>query len=284
MKKLKNLIAAALCLCTMCALCAAPAQALEYNFGAPSGPEYGKATSFEPVVTADGGAMKNEDVSKNAALIPPAFGSPSAYTLNTGFPLTPNLAPGYMPGEGVVISDGIITSAGVGGIGGSTVTPPDLSGIVSSGTAAYPGISASTVGYTEVTSDLYYSDGSLGVLEIPSLNVKVKVYQGTDSAALAKGAGHFENTSIWSGNVAVAAHNRGVRNDFSQIHTLRSGDVITLTTALGTRTYAVSGVSNISVNDTSGLGTSGTNMITLYTCVANQPDYRWCVTAVAVGG
>ena len=283
MKKLKNLIAAALCLCTMCML-ALPAHALEYNFGAPSGPEYGKATSFEPVVTADGGAMKNEDVSKNAALIPPAFGSPSAYTLNTGFPLTPNLAPGYMPGEGVVISDGIITSAGVGGIGGSTVTPPDLSGIVSGGTAAYPGVSASTVGYTEVTSDMYYSDGSLGVLEIPSLNVKVKVYQGTDSAALAKGAGHFENTSIWSGNVCVAAHNRGVRNDFSQIHTLRSGDVITLTTALGARTYAVTGVNRISVNDTSGLGTSGTDIITLYTCVANQPDYRWCVTAVAVGG
>ena len=279
MKKLKTMIAAALCLCTMCAL-ALPAHALEYNFGAPSGPEYGKATSFEPVVTADGGAMKNEDVSKNAALIPPAFGSPSAYTLNTGFPLTPNLAPGYMPGEGVV-TGGIISSAGSGG---STVTPPDLSGIVSGGTITYPGVSASTVGYTEVTSDMYYSDGSLGVLEIPSLNVKVRVYQGTDSDALAKGAGHFENTSIWSGNICVAAHNRGVRNDFSQIHTLNTGDAITLTTALGARTYAVSSVSRISVNDTSGLGTSGTNMITLYTCVANQPDYRWCVTAVAVGG
>ena len=282
MRTLKKLIAAALCLCTVCTL-AIPAHALEYNFGAPSGPEYGKATSFEPVVTADGGAMKNEDVSKNAALIPPVFGSPSAYTLNTGFPLTPNLVPGYMPGEGVV-TGGIISSAGIGGNGGSTVTPPDLSGIVSGGTITYPGVSASTVGYTEVTSDMYYSDGSLGVLEITSLNVKVKVYQGTDSAALAKGAGHFENTSIWAGNVAVAAHNRGVRNDFSQIHTLRSGDVITLTTALGARTYAVTGVNKISVNDTSGLETSGTNRITLYTCVANQPDYRWCVTAVAAGG
>ena len=81
---------------------------------------------------------------------------------------------------------------------------------------------------------MYYSDGSLGVLEIPSLNVNVRVYQGTDSAALAKGAGHFDGTSVWAGNVAVAAHNRGVRNDFSQIHTLNTGDIIILTTALGT--------------------------------------------------
>ena len=40
--------------------------------------------------------MKNEDVSKNAALIPPSFGSPSADALGTGTYLTPNLAPGGM--------------------------------------------------------------------------------------------------------------------------------------------------------------------------------------------
>ena len=205
MKKLKTMIAAALCLCTVCALCAAPSYALEYNFSAPSGPEYGKPTSFEPVVTADGGATKNEDVSRNAALIPPSFGSPSAYTLNTGTPLTPNLAPGYMPGEGAVTGGSSTGSAGVGVSGGTAVTPPDLSGIVSGGAAAYPGASAYTAGYTAVTSDLYYSGGYLAVLEIPSLGVNVKVYQGTDGDTLYKGAGHFENTSIWNGNVAVAA-------------------------------------------------------------------------------
>ena len=61
------------------------------------GPDYGKSTSIEVIYTADGGAMKNEDVSKNAALAPPAFGSASADTLHTGTPLTPNLAPGYQP-------------------------------------------------------------------------------------------------------------------------------------------------------------------------------------------
>ena len=274
MKKLKNLITAALCLCAVCTLCAAPAQALEYNFGAPSGPGYGKATSIEPVATADGGAMKNEDVSKNAALIPPGFGSAGAYTPNTGVPLTPNLAPGYMLGEGATIT----------GSDGITVIPPDLSGILSGGTAVYPGASASTVGYTEVTSGLYYSDGSLGTLKIPSIGVTVKVYQGTDTAALAKGAGHFENTSIWDGNVAVAGHNRGAHSIFGEIHKLKTGDVITLTTRLGTRTYAVTGVAKVSVYDISGLSPSGTNTVTLYTCVMDQPDYRWCVTAAATGG
>ena len=70
--------------------------ALDYSIDAPGNPDYGDPTSIEVVHTADGGAMKNEDVSKNAALIPPSFGSPSADALGTGTYLTPNLAPGGM--------------------------------------------------------------------------------------------------------------------------------------------------------------------------------------------
>ena len=91
MKKLTMLFSI---LCLTLAL-TVPASALDYNIDGPGDPEYGKSTSIEPVATADRGELPNVDVSKNAALIPPGFGSPSAYTLNTGTPLTPNLAPGY---------------------------------------------------------------------------------------------------------------------------------------------------------------------------------------------
>ena len=100
---------------------------------------------------------------------------------------------------------------------------------------------------------------------------------------LAKGIGHFEDTSIWNGNVCLAAHNRGANSYFGQIHTLDIGDKITLTTKLGTRTYEVVSVSKVSETDRSGLAASNGNMITLYTCVMNQNAYRWCVQAVEVG-
>ena len=74
MKKLTTLCLAA---CLAAAL-ATPASALDYTIDAPEGPDYGKSTSVEVVHTADGGALKNEDVSKNAALVPPGFGSASA--------------------------------------------------------------------------------------------------------------------------------------------------------------------------------------------------------------
>lgn len=274
MKKLTTLFSI---LCLTLAL-TVPASALDYNIDGPGDPEYGKSTSIEPVVTADRGELPNVDVSKNAALIPPTFGSPTAYTLNTGTPLTPNLAPGYMLGEGAIIN----------GNTGVTVAPPDFntipSGIVSGNGTNTGGTVTRTpsTGYTEVTSDLYYSGGYLATLKIPSLKVSVKVYQGTDDKTLAKGAGHFEDTSIWDGNCAIAGHNRGANCYFGEIHNLNVGDTITLTTQLGTRTYAVTSVNKISDTDNSLLAPTGENCVTLFTCVRNQRAYRWAVRAVEV--
>ena len=274
-----TVIFSTLCLSLVLTIPASAAGPLEYIINAPGTPEYGKPSSFEVVHNADNGAMKNEDVSKNAALIPPGFGSYSADTLNTGTPLTPNLAPGYQPVSGTVINGG----SGV-------IQPPAMGSGSSSGSLFVPGSSTVTVtgpggvssGYTKVTDDLYYTGGHLGTLKIPAIGLNVKIYQGTDSTALKKGAGHFEDTSIWDGNVALAAHNRGVTNHFGQIHTLEVGDKITLTTRLGTRTYAVTSVSKVAETDRSALAPSTNNMITLYTCVRDQREQRWCVQGAEV--
>ena len=311
MKKLTMLFSV---LCLTLAL-TVPASALEYNIDGPGDPEYGKSTSIEPVVTADRDEMPNVDVSKNAALIPPTFGSPTAYTLNTGNPLTPNLAPGFSglpskPSEAGSMGkggarertqfspqagtewSGLCDDAGEGAVingnTGVTVAPPDFntipSGIVSGSGTNTGGTATPTpsTGYTEVTSDLYYSGGYLATLMIPSLNVNVKVYQGTTSAILAKGAGHFEDTSIWDGNCCIAGHNRGTNCYFGEIHNLNVGDTITLTTKLGTRTYAVTSVNKISETDNSLLAPTSENCVTLFTCVRNQSAYRWAVRAVEV--
>ena len=257
---MKKLFVFAFAISLMAAL-AVSTSALEYTIDAPDDYDFGRSTSVGTVHTADGGAIKNTDASKNAALIPPAFGSESMNALNTGEYLTPNLAPGGMPASGSVIGGG--ASGGV--TPGSTV----------SGGSYQP-----SVLFTDVTSDLYYKNGSLGKIEIPTLGLSVRIYQGTDSKTLVKGVGHFEDTSIWEGNVCLAAHNRGANSCFGRIHTLDIGDKITLTTKLGTRTYKVTDVSKVSETDRSGLADSGENMLTLYTCVRNQRDQRWCVTAV----
>ena len=270
----------------LCALCCAPAHALEYDFDAPEDYLFGQPTSDDTIYEWEN---PNVDRSKNTALAAPGFGSPTSYLPGSGEYLTPNLVPGALSG-GLVNQVGSAGANTTGGAAGSSFVPGQYPSVDTSGNFTMTQIPSSptdiaqgstTSGYTEVTDDLYYANGSLGTLKIPAIGLTVKVYQGTDSAALKKGAGHFTDTSIWDGNVAFAGHNRGdLDNHFGKIHTLEAGDTITLTTLLGTRTYAVTSVEKVSVTDSSGTAATTDNRVTLYTCVMNQPDYRWCVTAI----
>ena len=129
---------------------------------------------------------------------------------------------------------------------------------------------------------MYYSDGHLGTLKIPAIDLSVKIYEGTDSDTLHKGVGHFEDSSIWSGNVGLAGHNRGKVQPFNKLYKLAVGDEVTLKTKLGTRTYKVISVSKVGENDRSGLAVTRENKLTLYTCVEDERDYRWCVVCTEI--
>lgn len=273
------------------ALCVGQAEALEYTMEAPEDYLFGRATSVEIIHGLE--ENPNVDRSKNVSLIPPRFGSQTSYLPGSGEYLTPNLVPGALSG-GLVTQVGSVNypitssvTAGTGGDGGFAL-PTSVDG------AEYPDNPTFSMSYqqnptvqsrfTDVTADLYYSAGHLGTLKIPSIGVSVKIYQGTDTAQRAKDAGHFTDTSIWDGNVCLAGHNRGSHGIFGDLHTLDVGDKVTLTTKLGTRTYAVSSVKKISETDNTDTASTSENCITLYTCVRDQSEYRWCVRATEITG
>lgn len=136
----------------------------------------------------------------------------------------------------------------------------------------------SSVQYTS-KSEVLRKDGSIGTLKISEIGLNVKVYDGTTSNSMKKGVGHFSETSYWNGNIGLAGHNRGVNDNFGKLKKLSKGDVITYKTELGTRKYEVFYVGQIGVTDLSRLNPSNENIITLITCVENQPLLRLCVQA-----
>ncbi len=252
---------------SLCILCTGQASALEYKLDAPGDFLFAQPTTQEEPIRA--WENPNTDRSKDVSLIPPGFGSATSGLPNSGQALTPNLIPGALNG-GLVTETGSVNRPSInGGI------PNPVSEMTTTQTAQ-------TTAYTGVTSNLYYANGQLGVLKIPAIGVNVKVFEGTGSSTLAKGAGHFPGTSIWNGNIAVAGHNRGTNCYFGNIHTLKAGNIITLTTKLGTRNYTVTSVSKVLETDTSGTAATSNNQITLYTCVRNQSAYRWCVKGVQI--
>ena len=258
-------------------------QAADYTVEPPSTALFGTPTSVSVIMVGDNVNRAAIDMSKNSALIPPAFGSATSNLRYSGTLLTPNLAAQYADASRVQQTASSMLSQPT-----VFVTSTVSSGTVINGTTTVDPVSTSTVMYndytyyafTEVDEDMHYSGGYIAKLSIPDLNLSVKVYEGTTSSVLSKGVGHFKDTSIWDGNVCLASHNRGTGAYFEDIHELDLGATVKLTTKLGTRKYEVYSIEKISVDDISDLQNTSDNIITLITCVKNEADYyRWCVKA-----
>lgn len=117
-------------------------------------------------------------------------------------------------------------------------------------------------------------------LEIPSINLKANIQEGTSKEIMEQFVGHFEESKKWAGNVCLAAHNRGYKNNyFSEIKNLKEKDEIIYYFKGSHRKYVVE--KNFIIQDTnwSYLEDTEENKITLITCVENEPNYRRCVQA-----
>lgn len=251
-----------------------------YTVSPPSAGIFGTPTSITTVVVGDNVNKAAVDVSKNSALIPLAFGSHTSNLRNTGELLTPNLASVYTEKATMIATQPSVTVSSNVNTGINTTQSTYIPGnIASFDDYLYDEEEA----FTKLTSSMYYSGGHIGTLKIPEIDLSVKIYEGTTNSVLKKGVGHFKESSIWNGNVCLAAHNRGTNDYFGEIHELDYGDKIKLTTKKGTRTYEVYSIKKISVNDTSRLQGTADNIITLITCVKNEADnYRWCVQGYVV--
>lgn len=118
-------------------------------------------------------------------------------------------------------------------------------------------------------------------LEIPKINLKAKISEGTDEENLNKYIGHFEETAIIDGNIGLAAHNRGYSvNYFSNIKELKKGDKIFYTYNGKTVEFEVDTYGIIAETDWSKLKETKDTRITLITCVENEPEQRRFVQAI----
>lgn len=121
----------------------------------------------------------------------------------------------------------------------------------------------------------------LGKIKIEKIGVEAPIMDGTGQNVLKFSVGHFQNTSYWNGNVALASHNRGsYAHYFEKINKLNVGDEIKYQTKLGTRIYSVSEIQQISEDDLSVLENTNDNTITLITCIKDNASLRLCVKGV----
>ena len=128
--------------------------------------------------------------------------------------------------------------------------------------------------------DLVLADGTMGIIKIEKIGFESLIQDGTDLKILDNYVGHFKNSSIFDGNVALAAHNNS--KFWKNLNKLSNGDKIIYTCLLGTKTYEVFNIKIISSDDWSLIQNSNKNLITLITCVHGKPSERLCVQGIEV--
>lgn len=115
-------------------------------------------------------------------------------------------------------------------------------------------------------------------IEIPKIKLKAEIKDGTDYENLNKYVAHFKESSYINGNVCLAAHNRGYKvNYFQNIKNLQKGDKIIYEFKNVKQTYIVTENKIIKDSDVHEIENTKENIITLITCVENEPEKRRCV-------
>lgn len=265
MKRKLLFLSAVLTLALSLSICA---NAADYSFDGIASAEYYPSTGYESIYGSRYNYGSTNVIDYQYPELP--FGVVSTTSVGV-------MEKVRLPGQ--IVSSGII-SVDVSGGGSVYAVPGTYSGGTVTPTVYQPTVYQPTA-FTGV-DDMKRSDGSIGTVKIPSLDISMKVWEGETDSSMAKGMGHYSSTSGWNGNVGVCGHNRGAKYVIGSIKNLKIGDTIKYTTVYGTRTYAVSFVGKISNTDWSYLQATSDNRITLTTCLADQPAYRICVQAIEV--
>lgn len=131
---------------------------------------------------------------------------------------------------------------------------------------------------SEITKEDIKVNEEIGIILIPALNVEAPIFQGVTSEVLKYSVGHFEETSLWNGNVVLASHNRGsYAHYFWGINELKNGEEIIYITNMGERRYKVVDSKIIEETNVDILGDTEENTLTLITCVTGEKSKRRCV-------
>ena len=108
----------------------------------------------------------------------------------------------------------------------------------------------------------------VGVIDIPKIGLDMVVIEGTGTAQLQQGPGHYPGTPLpgQQGNVAIAGHRTTYLHPFYNLNELSPGDSILITTVQGEFLYQMTSNQVVSPSDVAVVDATTTPQLTLTTC------------------
>ncbi|MCF2528985.1 sortase [Yinghuangia soli] len=146
--------------------------------------------------------------------------------------------------------------------------------------------------HERISEDFHTDTGPLGgairegtpvaLLEIPALDLRQVVVEGTTADLLRGGPGHLRNTALpgQRGNAVLMGKAWTYGEPFGDLHKLRRGQIIDVTTQQGRFAYQVRETRRVDEGDDDVIAPGGPNQLTLVTTDSwLEPDGRTVVVA-----
>lgn len=113
-------------------------------------------------------------------------------------------------------------------------------------------------------------EDGIGILNIPKIDLKVIIEEGTDMKTLRHSVGHFKDTPMpWeNGNSAIAGHRQYTYGEFfNRVDEIEIGDLIDIQTLHGKINYKVIKKEVIEATQMEVLDNTDEDCLTIITCV-----------------
>ena len=126
------------------------------------------------------------------------------------------------------------------------------------------------------------TDDMIGLIEIPSINLKYPILEGIDDTVLKQAVGHFPSSALpgEGSNTTLIGHNNFILAEpFKRLSLLSEGDVINIITQNTTYKYQVVKYYIVDAYNTDIVSPSDEEKLTLVTCTDDAQD-RFVVEAL----
>lgn len=129
-----------------------------------------------------------------------------------------------------------------------------------------------------------FANNVIAIINVPKVDIRYPVVEGTTDEILKKSLGHFEGTALAGevGNFCVAGHrNSSYARYFNRLDEVNIGDEIIVETRTNKYTYIVNKTFKIHESETEVLDQTDEKKITLITCTNGyKPKYRIVVQGI----
>lgn len=136
----------------------------------------------------------------------------------------------------------------------------------------------------DINQEYKITEDMIGIIEIPSIDLKYPILEGIGKDVLNNAVGHFESSSLpgKGSNMTLIGHNNFILAEpFKNLHKVIEGDIVKIITTEEKYTYEVSKIYKVDPYDKSVVKESVDTKLTLITCTDKDSE-RLVVEALLI--